>query len=299
VACYVYSDGMVVARVDGGGKASFYHGDKTGSVLALTDEQGRIATAYAYDPYGAVTSAVGDDGQPFTFVGQHGVERDTEALYLMGARHYHAGIGRFLQKDPIGFAAGTNLYAYASGDPVGRIDPAGTYDYMGDPLPLPPGPDGLGAPGYHIGQFPSSPSTPPATSTPFLQTPGATTLSNATNAGAGTALVYLGAKKIIARVVAGAALTVLGIEVGPAVGVAATVIGIGLGLGRAYSGLKGLLWGDPQKYTGWGDWAWKTFDFSGTLTKIGNWACSPRPGADPGRMPPPDVVDRMGRQYWK
>ena len=33
--------------------------------------------------------------------------------------------GRFLTRDPIGYAGGLNLYAYTVGNPVNRADPSG------------------------------------------------------------------------------------------------------------------------------------------------------------------------------
>lgn len=42
------------------------------------------------------------------------------------ARHYDAALGQFIQRDPIGFAAGDlNLYAYTWNDPYNWTDPSG------------------------------------------------------------------------------------------------------------------------------------------------------------------------------
>lgn len=46
-------------------------------------------------------------------------------LYHYKARAYHPGLGRFAQPDPIGYAAGANLYAYAGGDPINWTDSTG------------------------------------------------------------------------------------------------------------------------------------------------------------------------------
>jgi peptide/nickel transport system permease protein len=41
----------------------------------------------------------------------------------MGARDYDPRIGRWISKDPIRFAGGTNLYVYCEGDPINAIVP--------------------------------------------------------------------------------------------------------------------------------------------------------------------------------
>lgn len=64
--------------------------------------------------------------QPFGFAGGR-YDPDT-SLVRFGARDYDAEMGRWLERDPIGFKGGdTNLYAYAGSDPVNRIDPSGTF----------------------------------------------------------------------------------------------------------------------------------------------------------------------------
>jgi uncharacterized protein RhaS with RHS repeats len=50
----------------------------------------------------------------------------------MGLRFYAPGLGRFLSRDPSGFTAGANLYAYCAGDPINFFDATGC------------GPQGLG-----------------------------------------------------------------------------------------------------------------------------------------------------------
>ena len=55
-----------------------------------------------------------------------GHRRDPETgLYYAGARYYHPTLGRWLQRDPIGYADGMGLYEYAASEPVGFSDPWG------------------------------------------------------------------------------------------------------------------------------------------------------------------------------
>ncbi len=66
---------------------------------------------------------------PFKYVGSAGVRDDGNGLLYMRARYYDPEVGRFISKDPIGFAGGDlNLYNYVGGNPVNRIDPTGLYD---------------------------------------------------------------------------------------------------------------------------------------------------------------------------
>ena len=49
-------------------------------------------------------------------------------------RDYDSAIGRYVESDPIGQAAGVNTYGYVSGNPVWYVDPYGLWRF-GDPLP--------------------------------------------------------------------------------------------------------------------------------------------------------------------
>ena len=66
----------------------------------LTDVNGSVAKAYAYDAYGIFWSHRGTVEQPYTYTGR---ELDAESgLYYYRARYYDAQIGKFTQRDPIG-----------------------------------------------------------------------------------------------------------------------------------------------------------------------------------------------------
>ena len=134
VRYYVWTpEGCLLYMIDTtkGKKPFFYHFDRTGSTLALTDASGKVTDSYAYDPYGRLLAKKGTSPQPFTFVGQWGVRREAagKTLYHMGSRYYDAGTGRFLSRDPVWpdlvDARQINPYQYADQTPVNLIDPKG------------------------------------------------------------------------------------------------------------------------------------------------------------------------------
>ncbi len=128
-ARYIWAGKRLVAMVTAEGTFYYYHFDALGSTLLLTDAAGQKVATYAYLPYGAPAGSSGSIDNPFTFVGERGVMDEGDGLYLMGRRHYDASLGRFLQRDPLGFKAGPNLYAYVDRDPVNLVDPGGLKEY--------------------------------------------------------------------------------------------------------------------------------------------------------------------------
>lgn len=131
-ASYVWKGSMLVAVITGGSLStdvSYPHLNRAGNVMALTGSNGMPTVKYAYQPYGfayrETVPAGGTDSNLLTFAGGLGVQDEGGGLFYMKNRFYDANTGRFLQKDPIGFSGGINLYAYARANPVNLFDPSG------------------------------------------------------------------------------------------------------------------------------------------------------------------------------
>jgi RHS repeat-associated protein len=94
--------------------------DALGSTVALTDAAGAIQMTYTYDPYGASTPN-GTSSNAYQYAGR---ENDG-GLYYYRNRYYSTGLQRFVSQDPLGLAAGQNLYAFVRGNPISFTDPLG------------------------------------------------------------------------------------------------------------------------------------------------------------------------------
>jgi RHS repeat-associated protein len=143
---FVYSaSGRVPEYLVRGGRNYALVTDQLGSVRAVVDTvSGAIAQRIDYDAFGVVQADTAPGFQPFGFAG--GLADPLTGLVHFGAREYDPLTGRFTTLDPLGFAGGdTNLYRYALGDPVNRIDPTGTGEPSGggEPTVGDPHPKGL------------------------------------------------------------------------------------------------------------------------------------------------------------
>jgi RHS repeat-associated protein len=85
--------------------------DLAGTVVAWVDESGAVIGRSAWDPFGRLLARSGAWPVPIGFRAQW--RDEPSGIDLLLARAYHPGLGRFLQRDPLGYLDGPNLYAYA------------------------------------------------------------------------------------------------------------------------------------------------------------------------------------------
>jgi len=132
---YVWTpDGRLLYMIDTahGNAVYFYHFDRAGSALALTNGTGSVTDAYAYAPYGELLAHQGENPQPFTFMGAYGVRQEgvDGKMYQMRSRYYDAQLGRFVSREPfwpvIGDPGQINPYQYALDNPIQMADITGT-----------------------------------------------------------------------------------------------------------------------------------------------------------------------------
>jgi len=123
----IYADARVPYAADTPSGRVFFAYDQVGSLRAVTAEDGTVLKRITHDSFGDVVSDT-DPGfeVPLGFAG--GLADADTGLVLFGARDYDPALGRWLAKDPIGFAGGdANLYGYCLGDPVNLVDPSGLF----------------------------------------------------------------------------------------------------------------------------------------------------------------------------
>jgi RHS repeat-associated protein len=109
-----------------------FHRNQQYSITALTDGSGSVVERYAYSAYGQVTFANASGTVQSTSVSNNrytytGREWDEGlGLYHYRARMYDAVGGRFVSRDPIGFAGSMwNVYFYVDCSPLAMTDPTG------------------------------------------------------------------------------------------------------------------------------------------------------------------------------
>ncbi|MEM6259383.1 MAG: LamG-like jellyroll fold domain-containing protein [Planctomycetota bacterium] len=129
--CYIDEP---IALIDATGPSEatyYYHRNRQYSVIGLTDGTGTVIERHAYTAYGDPAILAPDGVTVLTTSGfgnaylHTGRRYDAEsALYYYRARYYGPALGRFLERDPLGYVDGMNTYA-AYHVMWGGVDPLG------------------------------------------------------------------------------------------------------------------------------------------------------------------------------
>jgi len=141
---YLCAAGVNAQQTVSPGQTQYLHGDLIDSTMLTTDQWGTGSQPVI--SYTAFGEPIGDPdllGTRYQYAGGWGYESDLLAsdgapdcglppivLLHVGARWYDPSLGRFLQRDPIGLAGGTNVYVYVRSAPGASADPSGLLSVM-------------------------------------------------------------------------------------------------------------------------------------------------------------------------
>jgi len=135
---YYATQAQLPDYLERGGKRYAILRDHLGSPRLVVDaSDGTVAQELEFDEWGNVERDTNPGFQPFGFAGGL-LDRDT-GLVQFGARDYDPRLGRWLARDPLLFAGGTeNLFEYAFDNPIDFVDLDGMQP--APPAGPPPGP---------------------------------------------------------------------------------------------------------------------------------------------------------------
>jgi len=136
----VYLDALILRDRDADGNSAngleerlYVQQDANWNVTALLNTSGTVVERYAYDPYGYVAAflnaswgTLSGSAYAWIYLHQGGRFEVTTGLYYFRNRDYSPTLSRWMQNDPMSFAAGdNNLYRDEGNNPVRYHDPSG------------------------------------------------------------------------------------------------------------------------------------------------------------------------------
>ena len=113
------------------------------NVVALIDDDGTVVERYDYNPYGqrfVLDADFTDDADGASDylnpIGHQGLHHDAETgLVYNRARMLHPTLGRFMQRDPLGYVDGMSVYEYLKSQVTKYSDAGGTSIAPANPIP--------------------------------------------------------------------------------------------------------------------------------------------------------------------
>jgi RHS repeat-associated protein len=121
---YVWMEGIPLAQIDSSGNIYYIHDNQIAAPQKITDASMNIKWDREQEPFGedyaTPTNTVPTN---LRFPGQYYDGEDLLNYNTM--RDYDATLGRYLQADLLGLAAGLNLYGYVGANPLLNSDPFG------------------------------------------------------------------------------------------------------------------------------------------------------------------------------
>ena len=105
---------------------NFYLWDDRGNIAESLNGNGSVATNFNVTSFGDVTRDQSSYDAYYGLGGQFGNYLDVETgLVLCGQRYYDSSAGRWINRDPISYEGGLNVYGYVGNNPTNASDPMG------------------------------------------------------------------------------------------------------------------------------------------------------------------------------
>lgn len=120
---YIWMGDRLVASADAAVTLTFIQTGPLGQPLIAMSGAGALTWQGELSPFGELVTSSTGPAPDARFLGQW--EEAGSGLYQNWHRTYDASLGRYLEADPLGLAAGQSLYGYVGQDPVNSIDPEG------------------------------------------------------------------------------------------------------------------------------------------------------------------------------
>jgi RHS repeat-associated protein len=108
----------------------YFHYDASGNVVGLSDALHNAVATYDYDAYGNLISSSGAQAAGNAYRYSTKEYFGSAGLYNYGYRFYSTGMGRWINRDPLGENGGINLYTFVDNNPQNTVDAWGLASWV-------------------------------------------------------------------------------------------------------------------------------------------------------------------------